>query len=105
MLSCHNTRFFYGSGVGFINWPRRKHLVKAYSNSVKTPYENSLQDALDLYEKIDCFEDLDGINILSVARRGWRKDTKDTSVAAISDQSRKMPNWIHVTKRPRFPTT
>lgn len=51
---------------------------------------------------IDCFEDLDGINILSVARRGWRKDTKDTSVAAISDQSRKMPNWIHVTKRPRF---
>ena len=85
MLPSHYTRFSNGSGLGCINWARRKQFFEEYKNSVETEYKNSIQDAL--YEEIGSYEDLDGINILSDARHGWSKNAKDTSVVAIGDQS------------------
>ena len=97
MLPSHYTRFSNGSGLGCINWARRKKFFEEYKNSVETEYKNSIQDAL--YEEIGSYEDLDGINILSDARHGWRKNAKDTSVVAIGDQSHKVLDCIHVTKQ------
>jgi predicted GNAT family N-acyltransferase len=39
--------------------------------------ENSIQVAIN--EEIASYEELDGINIMTDARHGWRKNSKDTS--------------------------
>ena len=36
-------------------------------------------------EKIGLYEELDGIEIMTDTRHGWRKKAKDTSVVAIGE--------------------
>lgn len=97
MLPSHYTRFSNGSGLGCINWSRRKQFFELYKNSVEAEYKDSIQDSL--HEEIGSYEDLDGINILTDARHGWRKNAKDTSVVAIGEKSHKILDCVHVTKQ------
>lgn len=59
-------------------------------------YKDSTQDAL--YAEIGTCEELDGINIVTDARHGWRKNAMDTSVVAIGENSHKVIDCVHVTK-------
>lgn len=43
------------------------------------------------------YDELDGIDIITDARHGWRKNAKDTSVVAVGDRSHKVLNCVHVT--------
>ena len=41
----------------------------------------------------------DGINSMSDARHGWRKNAKDTSVVTIGEKSHQVLHHAHVTKQ------
>lgn len=47
--------------------------------------------------EIGMYEDLDGIDIITNARHGWRKNAKDTSVVAVGERSHKILNCVHIT--------
>lgn len=51
-----------------------------------------------LLEEIGLYEELDGIDIMTDARHGWRKNAKDTSVVALGEKSHKVLQCQHVTK-------
>ena len=44
------------------------------------------------------YEELDGIDIMTDARHGWRKNAKDTSVVDIGEKTHKVLKCQHVTK-------
>ena len=48
--------------------------------------------------EIGSYEDLDGIDIMTDARHGWRKNAKDSSVVVLGDKTHKVLQCIHVTK-------
>jgi len=96
LLPIHYTRFVNGAGIGSINKEKRKLFTKTYLPSIKEEYDESLEDAL-LYETGQ-YEHLSGINIMTDARHGWRKNAKDTSVVAIGDKGHKVLVCEHVTK-------
>ena len=51
---------------------------KQFSNS-------SLEESLHM--EIESYEDLDGIDAMTDARNGWRKNAKDSSVVALGEQT------------------
>lgn len=66
-----------------------------YNTFVQQEYEDSISTAL--FEEIGMYEDLDGIEIITDARHGWRKNDKDTSVVAVRERSHKILNCVHIT--------
>lgn len=66
-----------------------------YKTFVQQEYEDSISTAL--LEEIGMYEDLDGIDIITDARHGWRKNAKDTSVVAVGEKSHKILNCVHIT--------
>uniref|UniRef100_K1PYR3 Uncharacterized protein n=1 Tax=Magallana gigas TaxID=29159 RepID=K1PYR3_MAGGI len=66
-----------------------------YKTFVQQEYEDSISTAL--LEEIGMYEDLDGIDIITDARHGWRKNAKDTSVVAVGEKSHKILNYVHIT--------
>ena len=51
-----------------------------------------------LMAEIGMYEELDGIDIMTDARHGWRKNAKDISVVAIGEKKHKVLQCQHVTK-------
>ncbi|KAJ8297993.1 hypothetical protein KUTeg_024524 [Tegillarca granosa] len=96
MLPSHYTRFCSFSGIGLINKSNREKFYKRHKDSISSEYNESIQTAL--LEEVGSYETLDGINILTDARHGWRKNTKDTSVVAIGEETHKVIDCIHITK-------
>ncbi|KAJ8314865.1 hypothetical protein KUTeg_007015 [Tegillarca granosa] len=96
MLPSHYTRFCSFSGIGLINKSNREKFYKRHKDSISSEYNESVQTAL--LEEVGSYETLDGINILTDARHGWRKNTKDTSVVAIGEETHKVIDCIHITK-------
>lgn len=96
MLPSHYARFSDGAGIGCIKKQRRKFFFQNYKEVAEQVYKDSTQDAL--YAEIGTYEELDGINIVTDARHGWRKNAKDTSVVAIGENSHKVIDCVHVTK-------
>ena len=60
-------------------------------------FNESIEQAL--HEEIGSYEDVDGIDIMTDARHGWRKNEKDTSVVAIGEKSHKVLQCVHITKQ------
>jgi uncharacterized protein YdaT len=55
---------------------------------------NSIGNAVN--DEIASYEELDGINIMTDARHGWRKNSKDTSVVALGEQTHKVMDCVLV---------
>ena len=49
-------------------------------------------------EEIGMYEELDGIEITTAVRHGWRKHAKDTSVVAIGEKTHTVLQCQHLTK-------
>ena len=96
MLPVHYTRFANASGTGVISKTQRKKFSQEYSGSLLSVYDNSLQESLHL--EIGSYEDLDGIDIMTDARHGWRRNAKDSSIVAIGNKSHKVLQCVHITK-------
>lgn len=74
---------------------KRELFFKMYKTFVQQEYEDSISTAL--LEKIGMYEYLDGIDIITDARHGWRKNAKNTSVVAVGEKSHKILNCVHIT--------
>ena len=96
MLPVHYTRFSKASGFGVISKSKRKTFLQSYGDSLQTVYNNSLEESLHL--EIGSYDELDGIDIMTDARHGWRKNAKDSSVLALGEKTHKVLQCIHVTK-------
>lgn len=94
MLPSHYSRFCTSAGLGVLSKEKRT-FFKMYKTFVQQEYEDSISTAL--LEKIGMYEDLDGIDIITDARHGWRKNAKDTSVVAVGETSHKILNCVHIT--------
>jgi len=94
MLPSQYARFCTGAGIGVISVDKRDEFFKKYKHFVKGEYEESTSDGL--LEEIGSYEDLDGIDIITDARHGWRKNSKDTSVVAIGEKTHKVIDCVSV---------
>ena len=96
MLPSQYARFCHGANMGMISVDIRDSFFKKYKGFVKEEYDDSTNTAL--LEEIGSYEDLDGIDIITDARHGWRKNARDTSVVAIGHNTHKVLNCVNVTK-------
>ena len=60
--------------------------------------ETTLQYEIDHYDLDDLESPWQGINIMTDARHGWRKNAKDSSIVAIREQSHQVLQHVHITK-------
>ena len=99
MLPVHYKRFASGSGIGYLTDQQRKNHFSVYKDSIQQEYEDFIDTALmSEIAGYDCDENWQGIEIMTDARHGWRKNAKDTSVVAIGEKSHKVLQHVHVTK-------
>ena len=78
---------------------RRSKFFRKYKDHALNECVNSIDNAVN--DEITSYEELDGINIMTDARQkshGWRKNSKDTSVVALGEQTHKVMNCVHITK-------
>lgn len=103
MLPCHYMRFSAGAGLGLINPSKRRQFLNHFQKYIHEEYVYSIDDAL-LHEVANYEINQDspvswqGIDIMTDARHGWRKNAKDSSIVAIGDRSHKVIQCVHVTK-------
>ena len=96
MLPSHYSKFCNAAGIGILSVEKRDTFFKMYKKFVQEEYEDSCNTAI--LEEVGLYENLDGIDIITDARHGWRKNAQDTSVVAIGERSHKVINCAHVTK-------
>ena len=93
-----------GIGIGTISDNNRATFAKTTEPFVKEVYEESTEEAI--HEEIgwSVVEDQEGINVLTDARHGWRKNAKDSSIVVIGEKSHKVLRHEHVTKQDELST-
>lgn len=96
MLPVHYARFTNGVGCGKLGIQKRSQYFKSMKPTVKAEYAESIDLALGGEV---AFSHEDGIEIMTDARHGWRKNAKDTSVVAIGEKTHNVLRCEHVTKR------
>ena len=89
--------FCNGVKIGFISKSKRKKIETHCHSHVTNVFNDSIEQAL--HEEIGSYEDVDGIDIITDARHGWRKNAKDTSVVAIGEKSHNVLQCVHLTKQ------
>ena len=79
--------FCDSANIGFLGTSLRDQLQVSYATAIDSAYNESIKNALcDEISHVDNLS-TDGINVLSDARHGWRKNAKDTSVVVIGEKS------------------
>ena len=97
ILPSHYVKFCHGAGIGAISCDKRRAFFGQHKIAIQEEYDDSVQTALQ--EEIGAYEDLTtGIDIITDARHGWRKNAYDTSVVAIGEKSNKVIDCQHVSK-------
>jgi hypothetical protein len=100
MLPSHYMRFSRAGGIGYISKHSRTAFYKTYKDSVENVYNDSVAYAtmyeMGLYDIPDA-TDFPGIQIITDARHGWRKNAKDSSVCAVGVKSGKVLHHEHIT--------
>ena len=96
MLPIHYTRFSNAAGIGCIDKKKRRTMTTGHNESISTEFECSID--LALLEEVASYNELDGIDIMTDARHGWRKNAKDSSIVAIGEKSHNFMNCVHITK-------
>ena len=78
-------------------WTRKK---KNYDHRTQWKHNDWIWLAINtgLMEEVASYEELDGIDIMTDARHGWRKNAKGSSIVAIGEKSHKVLNCVHITK-------
>ncbi|CAC5389744.1 unnamed protein product [Mytilus coruscus] len=74
LLQLHYTRFINGTGIGCITKERRSKFFRKYKEHAENESVQSVDNAIN--NEISSYDDLDGINIMTDARHGWRKVQK-----------------------------
>ena len=99
MLPVHYQRFVKGAGMGFISKTERMKHFSVYKHAVHQEYNDLIGSAL-LCEiaGYECNKNWQGIDIMTDARHGWRKNAKDSSIVAIGDKSHQVLHHVHITK-------
>lgn len=99
MLPVHYKRFAHGAGIGHITDKQQSDHFSLYKEAVSEEYSESVATALQHeISGYDIDDHWQGINIMTDARHGWRKNAKDSSVVAIGEQSHQVIQHVHVTK-------
>ena len=83
--------------MGCISYKNRKQFNQKHIESISSVHDESIEEAL--HEEIGSYESLNGINIMTDARHGWRKNAKDSSIVAIGEETHKVLNCCHITKQ------
>ncbi|CAG2202776.1 unnamed protein product [Mytilus edulis] len=96
LLPVHYTRFVNGAGIGCITKERRSKFFRKYKEHAENESVQSVDNAIN--DEISSYDDLDGINIMTDARHGWRKNAKDTTVVALGEKTHKVMDCEHITK-------
>ena len=105
MLPSHYRRLSGGAGIGTIRKDVQNEFFTSHKESIEAEYNESLETALQLEIGMYDLPQEDegpgwhGINIMSDARHGWRKNAKDTSVVTIGEKSHQVLHHAHVTKQ------
>ena len=98
MLPVAYERFCSASLIGCMDIRQRNDHTEGYNEVIEEVYQQSLTDSMA--DEISHIEDLKsgGITVMSDARHGWRKNSKDTSVVVIGDKCHKVLAHQLVTK-------
>ncbi|CAG2242369.1 unnamed protein product [Mytilus edulis] len=96
MLPVHYNRFANAAKIGHINKQKQQYMFQRYKNHIEQQYNESIESAV--LEEIGMYDELTGINIITDARHGWRKNAKDSSVVAIGEKIHKVLKCEHITK-------
>jgi hypothetical protein len=75
---------------------KRHASFQKYSPHIQHSHDESIEKAC--LTEVGMYEELDGINIITDARHGWRKNAKDTSVVAIGKKAHQVVGCAHITK-------
>ena len=59
-------------------------MTTGHNESISTEFECSIDTAL--LEEVASYDELDGIDIMTDARHGWRKNAKDSSIVTIGEK-------------------
>lgn len=92
----HYKRFVKAAGIECITKVRRSKIFHYYKGYTEDVCKESVNLAIN--DAIASYEELDGINIMTDARHGWRKNSKDTSVVALGEKTHNVMECVHVTK-------
>jgi hypothetical protein len=95
MLPVHYVRFSKGAKIGCINQRNRSQCLKTIYSHIEAEYEDSID--MVLWGEVGCQDD-DGINMMTDARHGWRKNAKDCSVVALGEDTHQVIKCEHLTK-------
>lgn len=116
MLPVHYTRLCSESRIGCIDKKVRNSMSKRHAviigNECMASIENAILEETAMYEDLEETVDMEGedgaivtlnrhpgIDIMTDARHGWRKNAKDSSVVAVGEKTHKVLQCIHVTKK------
>jgi hypothetical protein len=105
MRPSHYRRFVAGANLGIIDDSKRNEFYRRHSPLVESQYESSVEMALlqemacyDMIGENDDQEEWQGIDVISDARHGHRRNAKDTSVVVLGEKTKKVLGHFHVTK-------
>ncbi|CAC5410848.1 unnamed protein product [Mytilus coruscus] len=93
---CTTTDLLYAAKIGHINKLKQHYMFQRYKHHIQQQYNESIVS--EVLEEIGMYDDLTGINIMTDARHGWRKNAKDSSVVAIGEKIHKVLKCEHITK-------
>jgi hypothetical protein len=98
ILPIQYQRFCQGANIGYMSDKFRKNPMTILHQCIEDEYKESIEEALvmetAMTENVE-----DGINVMSDARHGWRKNAQDTSVVMIGENSHHVLRHEHVTKQ------
>ena len=96
ILPVQYERLCMAANIGHVANTYMEPFTRLYSETTESLAEQSMQNAIA--EEKAASGSSDGINILTDARHGWRKNAKDTDVVCIGEKKHRILNVQHVTK-------
>ena len=96
ILPVQYERFCSAAGIGNVGNTYLKKVASVYCDVTDEQAKKSMEGAI--MEEI-ASGDLTGINIMTDARHGWRRNAKDTDVVCIGEKTHKVLSLEHVTRR------
>ena len=95
MIPSQYQRLAEGANMGVIGHSRMQSITSRTALAVQSEKENSCTTAI--LTEIASYEDLsNGVEIMTDARHGWRKNSKDSDVVCIGQKTHQVLHNVHV---------